>query len=158
MTRDRRSKEADRKKSPEGPGGLERMSVRLRQLTKDNRGASAVEFALVLPLLVLLVFGIIEFGRIYNTYLAVTHAAREGARIASVRNGTGATDDEIKDQVVARSALDITPGNIALIPGPNFDTPGQAITVEVHYPVTLSIPLLGANAFELKSEGIMRIE
>ena len=65
-------------------------------LIRSDRGAAAVEFALVLPLLILLVFGIIEFGRVYNLYLAVTHAAREGARIASVRNGTGATDEEIK--------------------------------------------------------------
>lgn len=126
-------------------------------LIRSERGAAVVEFALVLPLLILLVFGIIEFGRAYNLYLGVTHAAREGARIASVRNGTGVTDDEIKDQVVARSALDITTSNVEVTPA-GLKTPGQAITVRVRYPVTLTIPLLGSYSIDLKSEGIMRIE
>jgi Flp pilus assembly protein TadG len=127
-------------------------------LIRSDRGAAAVEFALLLPVLILLVFGIVEFGRAYNLYLAVTHAAREGARIASVRNGTGATDGEIKTQIADRSAIGVMESNIEITPGPNFKTPGQAITVLVHYPVTLTIPLFGDYAFELKSEGIMRIE
>jgi Flp pilus assembly protein TadG len=49
--------------------------------TKHNEdGAAAVEMALVLPILLLLVFGIVEFGFIFNRYISVTHAAREGVR------------------------------------------------------------------------------
>jgi hypothetical protein len=48
--------------------------------TKNEDGAAAVEMALVLPILLLLVFGIIEFGFIFNRYISVTHAAREGVR------------------------------------------------------------------------------
>jgi Flp pilus assembly protein TadG len=51
---------------------------------RSERGAAAVEFALVLPFLLLLVFGIIEFGFIFNRYISVTHAAREGVRELSV--------------------------------------------------------------------------
>jgi Flp pilus assembly protein TadG len=46
-----------------------------------DRGAVVVEFALLLPLLVLLVFGIIDFGRAFNAQIALTQAAREGARL-----------------------------------------------------------------------------
>ena len=46
----------------------------------DDRGAAVVEFALVLPVLVLFVFGIIEFGRAYNARIELTSAVREGAR------------------------------------------------------------------------------
>jgi len=49
----------------------------------DERGQSLVELALVLPLLLLLVVGIIDFGRAYNNYIIITNAAREGARAAS---------------------------------------------------------------------------
>lgn len=52
----------------------------------DERGASAVEFALVLPLLAVIVFGIIDFGFFFGQFNEVRHAAREGARIAAVSN------------------------------------------------------------------------
>ncbi len=49
-----------------------------------DRGAAAVEFALVLPLLLLIVFGIIDFGRALNAQITLTQAAREGARLAAL--------------------------------------------------------------------------
>ena len=54
-----------------------------------DRGAVAVEFALLLPLLLLIVFGIIDFGRALNAQITLTQAAREGVRVASV-GGTSA--------------------------------------------------------------------
>ncbi len=51
---------------------------------EDQSGAAAVEFALVVPILFLLVFGIIEFGFIFNRWISVTHASREGARLLAV--------------------------------------------------------------------------
>ena len=51
---------------------------------KSEKGASAVEFALILPILLMLVFAIFEFGIAYNNYISLTHAAREGARLAAV--------------------------------------------------------------------------
>lgn len=49
-----------------------------------DRGAAAVEFALLLPVLLLLVFGIIDFGRALNAQVTLTQAAREGARLAAL--------------------------------------------------------------------------
>ena len=54
-----------------------------------DRGSVAVEFALLLPLLLLLVFGIIDFGRALNAQITLTQAAREGARLAAL--GTSRT-------------------------------------------------------------------
>ncbi|WP_427016404.1 TadE/TadG family type IV pilus assembly protein [Pseudarthrobacter sp. P1] len=52
---------------------------------KDSeRGAAAVEFALLLPVLLLLVMGIMEFGRAYNVQISASQAAREGARYVAV--------------------------------------------------------------------------
>lgn len=49
-----------------------------------ERGAAAVEMALVMPLLILMVMGIIDFGRIFNGEIQLSQAAREGARVAAL--------------------------------------------------------------------------
>jgi hypothetical protein len=69
------------------------MLERGRRSGVPDRGAAAVEAALVLPLLLLLVFGIIDFGRMLNAQIRVTEAAREGARALSLNaNATGRVD------------------------------------------------------------------
>lgn len=57
------------------------MSRRRPRYTSRDRGAVAVEFAILLPVLLLLLFGIIDFGRALNAQIALTQAAREGARL-----------------------------------------------------------------------------
>jgi hypothetical protein len=59
----------------------------LHRLRRDERGAAMVEMAIVLPILLLFVMGIVEFGRAWNIYQVITDAAREGARRAVVRDG-----------------------------------------------------------------------
>jgi Flp pilus assembly protein TadG len=71
------------------------MRHRTARNTPRDRGAAAVEFALLLPLLLLLVFGIIDFGRALNAQITLTQAAREGARLdalgrSNVASGTQA--------------------------------------------------------------------
>jgi hypothetical protein len=76
--------------------------------TNNEHGAAAVEMALVLPILLLLVFGIIEFGFIFNRYISVTHSAREGVRLLALGVESGdaearATDttDDIDDGTIS---------------------------------------------------------
>lgn len=57
---------------------------------RDNEGASAVELALVLPILILLVFGIISFGTLFAQQLALNNGVRQGARLAVVEGSTAA--------------------------------------------------------------------
>jgi Flp pilus assembly protein TadG len=73
-----------------------------------DRGATAVEFALVLPLLLLIVFGIIDFGRALNAQVTLTEAAREGVRLAAL--GYSNTDVEARAQaaVPQLSGVDVT--------------------------------------------------
>lgn len=54
---------------------------------RTERGVAIVEAAVVMPLLMVVLFGIIEFGFAYNDYLGLRSAAREGARLAAVNNG-----------------------------------------------------------------------
>ena len=63
-----------------------KISPRLRR----DDGQAFVEFAIVLPLLVMLVLGICQFGLAFHNYLSITDAARVGARAAAVNRTTGA--------------------------------------------------------------------
>ena len=55
-----------------------------RPLARRDSGAAAVEFAIMLPLLLLILFGIIDFGRALNAQVTITQAAREGARLTAL--------------------------------------------------------------------------
>jgi TadE-like protein len=54
---------------------------------RSDSGAALVEFALVLPVLILMLFGMLEFGKVFNYWIDQTHLANEGARWAVVNNG-----------------------------------------------------------------------
>ncbi len=56
---------------------------------RDERGVALVEFALVLPLLLLLLFGMLEFGKAFNYWLDANHLANEGVRFAVVNKNPG---------------------------------------------------------------------
>ena len=65
----------------------------------DESGASMVEFAIVLPLLLLILFGTIEFGLLLYNKQVITNASREGARFGIVSQETRKTQSEIRDEV-----------------------------------------------------------
>jgi hypothetical protein len=68
-----------------------------RSREASDRGSAAVEFALVLPVLLLIVFGIIDFGRALNAQIVLTGAAREGVRLAAL----GYPDAAVQARVAA---------------------------------------------------------
>ncbi|MFW2382211.1 MAG: TadE/TadG family type IV pilus assembly protein [Acidimicrobiales bacterium] len=68
----------------------------------DQRGAAMVEFALIAPILLGLLFGIIEFGWTFSQVLDTRHGAREGARLVAVNyHPTGSTGTTQTDEIVA---------------------------------------------------------
>jgi Flp pilus assembly protein TadG len=94
-----------------------------KKLKINEDAQSLVEFALVLPILLLLVLGMIEFGWILNGKITLNSAAREGARVAAVLNVSEAVRDTrvyntIKDSIdvsgltVNEDDVDVTPVNI----------------------------------------------
>jgi Flp pilus assembly protein TadG len=118
------------------------LSPRQSRLSND-RGAAAVEFALILVPLVLLVFGIFEFGRVWSEVEILESAAREGARVAAVRG----TSDEVEDAVNA-AAFGLAPISpaISVDPGPGGectpDTVGDLVTVGWTQTWDIQIPLV----------------
>ena len=145
---------------------------------KSESGANAVEFALVLPILIVLVFGIIYGGIAYNRQLALTQAAREGARFAATLPfDGGAPDSDWFDLVEARTinsatgslaSVDATvcvrfvdEGNVAAGGdcGVDADAPTNRARVEVAVtrPATLEF-IFYSFPVTLRSESVARFE
>jgi len=127
---------------------------RLIRRRNGDEGAAAVEFALVLPILVVLLFGIIEFGMVFDAQLQVTHAAREGARMASVGGNVASAVAAQTSGLVASRLSVVGP----LAKGGASDPRGFYYEVTVNYTYPLDIPLWGERDLHLTSTAQMRKE
>lgn len=73
-------------------------------MAKDSeRGAAAVEFALIAPILVMLLLGIMEFGRAYNAQISLTNAAREGVRVMAISKNQASARTAARNAAVSLS-------------------------------------------------------
>lgn len=126
-----------------------------------ERGASLVEFALVVPLLTLFLFGIVQFGLAYDAKQSINSAAREGARtgalpgstVANIRTATqnayqGLLDDAAVNVNVSHDGGGgdppcATAGNVIVVASVNFD---------------LTIPFWGVEPLKLEGRGEFRCE
>ncbi len=96
---------------------------------REERGASLVEFALILPLLMLFVFGIIEFGGTYNNFVSLRNGVREGARLAVVNDQS---NGDILTETKQRIALDASQTKVRVVL--NGTHVGDTVTVCASYP------------------------
>jgi hypothetical protein len=69
----------------------------LRRFRNTEAGQALVEFTLILPIFLILLFAIVDFGRGFYTWLLVTNAAREGARVAAVQSDNATINQRIHD-------------------------------------------------------------
>jgi Flp pilus assembly protein TadG len=129
--------------------------------TRSEHGAVAVEFAILLPLLVVILFGIISVGIALFRVVNYTSAAREGARYAAVHcrpEATACTSDLIVARVTqAANGNPIGPGS----PTADRDcsiTPGEPVTVSWEQMVPVHIPLLPDLSFTMTVAGTFRCE
>jgi Flp pilus assembly protein TadG len=122
------------------------MDSRLSGPAARERGAAAVEFALLLPVLLLLVFGIIDFGRALNAQITLTQAAREGARLAAL----GQPDVVNRTQAAASG---LSPVTVTVTACPDGAGPGADASVTTSYPFSFATPI-GAIAGMFGSTGL----
>lgn len=107
---------------------------RLRRLRKSERGANLVEFAIVMPFLLVLLLGIVEFSWTFATNLDVKQGAREGARITAVNTPDGGNAN-LAAEICSR--MDLVGSNPATtIEWTSDGTPavGEGVTVKVTTP------------------------
>lgn len=125
---------------------------------KDEKGQSLVEFAILLPLLLLLLMGILEFGIMINSYLTINNSAREGARLGIVSG----SNIDIKELIINISPnLDTENLIVNITPLEGSRESGGTLTVEVIYNYQVIIPIITNilnNVVVLKAQTSMRIE
>lgn len=128
-----------------------------RRRLRNEKGQTLVEFALVAPLLLLIVFAVVQFGVVYNDYITLTDATRVGARKAATSrheaNPVGVTEAAVRD---AASGLDPGELDVSVTPAPweHADT----ITVEATYPYEIDLLGFVVASGDLRSETTERVE
>ena len=123
-----------------------------------QRGAAAVEFAIILPVLVVLVFGMIEFGLMFYDKAVLTNASREGARAGI----TGLGDPEIKQIVLNYCNVNLVNlgGNDAFDPNKiliSSDASDLIVRLEYSYGLLFG-SIFGFNNTTISAETVMRME
>jgi Flp pilus assembly protein TadG len=124
--------------------------------TRDEQGQAMTEFAVVLPVLALVLFAIIQFGIAFNNYLTLTDAVRHGARTAAVSRQTGAGSAATVASVKA-SAADLQAASLAVTVSSTWQA-GDDVTVTATYPYAISLFGLVVKSGSLKSSTTERVE
>jgi len=106
---------------------------------RSQKGQAVTEFALALPILVLLLFAVIQFGITFNNYVTLTDATRAGARKAAVSRQQS-SPSAVVTTAVRNSAANLTQSNLNVSVTSTWQ-PGADVTVTATYPY--KIKLLG---------------
>lgn len=131
---------------------------------RDERGQAMVEFVLIAPIFLLLVFGLVQFGILFNNYLTLTDAVRAGARQAAVSRSladpVGATTSRI-DQSAAdlnTGDLDITVDPYDPASGTHSWVQGGNVSVTASYPYSINVLGFVVKSGRITSETTERVE
>ena len=143
---------------------------RKRLRLRSERGQAAVEFALVVPVLCLVVLALIDFGKAINYWLDANHLANEGARLAAVLGDSAQPSPTLTQWVQQQAETSelrdgtgsvTSPAKICVtfLPGPTGTTGqiGDPVKVTVSAPYKW-IPFVGAGTFTISANATMRLE
>jgi Flp pilus assembly protein TadG len=128
----------------------------MKKQLMQERGASAVEFAFIVPMLIVLVLGIAEFGHAFQVQGTLSAAAREGVRAMALQNDPALARTVVKN---AAGTLDpgITDAQIAITPAtcPQTGTGSTYVHVTVDYSMPFLTSFFGSG-LDLTGTGVMR--
>jgi Flp pilus assembly protein TadG len=128
----------------------------MREGLRTERGATAVEFALIVPLLIVLVIGIAEFGRAFQVQGTLSAAAREGVRLMALQNDPAAARAAVRN-AAASLRPGITDGQIAITPSscPVLESGSTSVRLTIDYPMPYLTGFFGTGV-NLTGTGVMR--
>ena len=131
----------------------------LKHLKRED-GQAIAEMALVLPILLMVILGIVQFGIAFNNYITLTDATRAGARKASVSRFSGDFGAAAKSLVVKDAGnLDKSKLNVSVdVTSGNWSTPGSTVSVTATYPYSIDILGMTLKAGTLSSTENERLE
>ncbi|HSS81625.1 MAG TPA: TadE/TadG family type IV pilus assembly protein [Gaiellaceae bacterium] len=131
-------------------------SIRRKIECRSERGQALTEFALVLPVLTLLLFAVIQFGIVFNNYVTLTDATRAGARKAAVGRQSA---DPVGDcqTAIRNSAKDLSSATLTASCTSTWQ-PGADVTVNATYPYQISLLGLVVKSGRLTSTTTERVE
>ena len=124
---------------------------------RGDRGQTMVEFALVLPILCVVLFSIIQFGVLYNNYITVTDATRVGARKAATAR-TMANPAGLAEAATRAAADGLKQADLTVAVTATAWAPGADVTVSATYPYDVSVLGVVVASGTLKSKTVERVE
>jgi len=132
--------------------------MRIHRLRHDEKGQTATELALVLPVFCVLLFGVIQFGILFNDYITLTDATRAGARKGAVSrheaNPAGATEAKVRASASGLSAAKLAV-NVTTVGGWEH---GADVKVTATYPYEINLLGFVAASGNLSSSTTERVE
>jgi len=121
---------------------------------RNERGANLVEMAILLPLLLLFLVGIADFGRAYHTYITMINAAREGARLAVEHPDDITAIQNVVHREAEGSDVDLSGANISVVSG-GAGNPAR-VTIELDFPTFIG-GFIGAPNIHIKTSSTFRV-
>jgi Flp pilus assembly protein TadG len=131
--------------------------VKKRIQIRNQQGQTMTEFALVLPVLALILFAVIQFGIVFNNYITLTDATRAGARKAAVSRQDPNRNSAVIS-AVRSSASDLTSSKLSVSPPSSTWQSGDDVTVTASYPYSISLLGLVVKSGSLTSTTTERVE
>jgi len=131
--------------------------VKKRIQIRNEQGQAMTEFALVLPVLALILFAVIQFGIVFNNYITLTDATRAGARKAAVSRDDPNRDADVM-AAVRSSATDLDGSKLSVSPPSSTWDSGTDVTVTASYPYSISLLGLVVKSGRLSSTTTERVE
>jgi len=128
-----------------------------QRVIRDQRGQSIAEFALVLPLLMLILLAILQFGVLFRDYLAVTDAVRAGARKAAVSRGAPSPNTACENAVKS-AASDLNVVDQLVVTCTSTWAAGEDVEVEATYPFEIDILGMVVKSGRFSSSTTERVE